>query len=45
MKMKNRKIEIIFLLAVLTVAVCAAGCTSQGTESSTCKSRSVVVLY
>ncbi|NMC60645.1 MAG: ABC transporter substrate-binding protein [Candidatus Methanofastidiosa archaeon] len=44
MKMKNRKIEMLILLAILTVAVCAAGCTSQGTESSTSKTRTVVDL-
>ena len=40
--MRNKKMEMLVLLAVLTVAVCAAGCTSQGTESSTSKTRTVV---
>ncbi|NMC75939.1 MAG: ABC transporter substrate-binding protein [Candidatus Methanofastidiosa archaeon] len=42
MKMRNRKIGMIVLLAVLTVAIFSAGCTSQGTESSTSKTRTVV---
>ncbi|NMC59162.1 MAG: ABC transporter substrate-binding protein [Candidatus Methanofastidiosa archaeon] len=42
MKMNNKRIEMLVLLAVLTVGVCSSGCTSQGTESSTSKTKTIV---